>query len=279
MPKSWTFKKKKNSIVKSSTSEEFSNITPQNHEKCLLNRRKSDITPSTNSSIEKVVEISKKVSKKLCLEEKSETRAFKEVIAIQKSPVLQSLTNYNEHKRKSSENLGIQPNKKLKKSLSMKKSSETVLENDDIVIPEKIFKKTESELYIKLHPIEISTHDDSFTDIFPITDCINTENDDDAFISTPTSEICQEITDLEKIIKIKREKYEKLKQAEVYKKKHDVNNITNETHVWLKGCANGLEDLLRKVQETSSKDMLTLMQELKIPSDITNRLQNVLNNI
>lgn len=100
------------------------------------------------------------------------------------------------------------------------------------------------------------------------------DDEEDAFTSTPEREknekiiLVQKLKDLENEVKAKRKKVEDLKQAEIYKMKHNVHELKILTDVWRTGCVSGLNELLNKLQMHGPIDMLTLLNNLKVPSNI-----------
>ncbi|GJQ76006.1 hypothetical protein Trydic_g18060 [Trypoxylus dichotomus] len=103
-------------------------------------------------------------------------------------------------------------------------------------------------------------------------------NDDEVLSSTPKEdattepfidiEVIEEIIKLEKTIQDKESQLQKLQQAEIYRKLHKLNDIKSETNTWKIGCQEALQDLLKKLNEHSSIDMVTMLNNLKVPQDM-----------
>lgn len=105
------------------------------------------------------------------------------------------------------------------------------------------------------------------------------EDDDELFTSSPESEkrqrenLLQLTADIEKEIRQKQEKLEKLKQAQVYKKKHSPEKLKVSSDRWIEACRAALNDLLTKMLEHGSIDMDTLIKNLNVPNDIVQKLK------
>ncbi|CAH1966175.1 unnamed protein product [Acanthoscelides obtectus] len=105
------------------------------------------------------------------------------------------------------------------------------------------------------------------------------EDDEDmAFTSTPEQEkgekktLINSITELEKSIIQKKKKLEDLKQASIYKQKHNIEELDALTNRWKTGCELGLKCLLKQLQAHGPIDMATLVANLHIPDDVVAQL-------
>lgn len=102
-------------------------------------------------------------------------------------------------------------------------------------------------------------------------------DEDDAFTSTPERQKNEKISLIEKIknleiqVKEKQKKLDNLKQAEIYKTKHNTKELKNLTEIWRKGCIRGLSDLLTKLQTHGPMTMSALLNNLHISNDIAQR--------
>lgn len=103
------------------------------------------------------------------------------------------------------------------------------------------------------------------------------DDEEDAFTSTPERDKNEKVTLIEKIktleneVKVKRKKVEDLRQAQIYKTKHNIEELKNLTNVWREGCVKGLHDLLAKLQMHGPINMSTLLNNLNIPNEIAKR--------
>lgn len=77
------------------------------------------------------------------------------------------------------------------------------------------------------------------------------------------------VNEIEKRIKEKEDKLTRLKQAEVYSKKHRVDDLKALTLTWKNGCQQALTDLLVLLKShNNDMDMVTLLQKLNIPDNM-----------
>ncbi|KAJ3643203.1 hypothetical protein Zmor_025927 [Zophobas morio] len=135
-----------------------------------------------------------------------------------------------------------QKTKKIKRSLSMKKStSEDKNPNEDLAIKDCV---------ITLTPIDMNS--DS-KDKFPST---------------------EDIQNLEKQVNEKRKLLDDLRQAEIYKKKHNLKELQELTARWKTGCILALNDLLPQLQQHAAIDMATLLKNLHIPPEMVTLSQD-----
>lgn len=90
------------------------------------------------------------------------------------------------------------------------------------------------------------------------------ENDFDYEV---TEEMLRQI---ESSIREKEEKLDALRRAEVYSKKHKVDELNKLTLKWKTGCIQALEDIQELLQKNNDKkmDMMTLLRTLKVPENI-----------
>lgn len=99
---------------------------------------------------------------------------------------------------------------------------------------------------------------------------IKTEDKDDAdFVTSSKNEgvdYTEEIRSITKRIKLKEEQLESLKRAELYKKKHNIEDLQALTNTWKQGCMQALSDLLCHLKAHGDINMQTLLKNLKIPS-------------
>lgn len=72
------------------------------------------------------------------------------------------------------------------------------------------------------------------------------------------------LKDLQQSVKEKENRLAELKQAEVYKKIHNVEELQQLTTMWKIGCQVALRDLLVKLQEHGPMTMPMLMQKFNI---------------
>lgn len=100
------------------------------------------------------------------------------------------------------------------------------------------------------------------------------DDDEDAFTSTPERDqneknsLIEQIKTLENEVKVKRKKVEDLKQAQIYKTKHNIEELKNLTDIWREGCVKGLHELLTKLQMHGPMKMSTLLHNLNISYEI-----------
>lgn len=105
------------------------------------------------------------------------------------------------------------------------------------------------------------------------------DDEEDAFTSTPEREKSEKIALIEKIkiieneVKQKRKNLEDLKQSQIYKSKHNVEQLKILSNVWREGCVKGLNDLLSKLQMHGPMNMSTLLNNLKISSEMVKSLK------
>ncbi|KRT78361.1 hypothetical protein AMK59_7131 [Oryctes borbonicus] len=90
----------------------------------------------------------------------------------------------------------------------------------------------------------------------------------DAFKNMQDAEIIEEIIKLEKTVQNKESHLQKLQQAEIYRNIHKLGDLKLETNAWKIGCQEALHDLLKKLNEHNSIDMLTMLANLKVPQDM-----------
>lgn len=99
---------------------------------------------------------------------------------------------------------------------------------------------------------------------------IKTEEKDDAdFVTSSKHEgmkYTEEVKNITKRIKLKEEQLESLKRAELYKKKHNIEDLKSLTNTWKQGCIQALLDLLPHLKAHGDINMQTLLKNLKIPS-------------
>ncbi|CAG9761360.1 unnamed protein product [Ceutorhynchus assimilis] len=105
------------------------------------------------------------------------------------------------------------------------------------------------------------------------------DSDDEMFTSTPDEDkkqsenLLELVTSVEKEVKQKEDLLEKLKQAEVYRKRHCPEKLQQSIDLWLKGCNESLDDLLIIVQKKGPRDMNMLLKELHISDEIAAKLK------
>lgn len=105
----------------------------------------------------------------------------------------------------------------------------------------------------------------------------DSDEEDDMFMASPQTEQQKEdllrlIAIKEAEIRVKEDKLEELKRARVYKTKHSPEKVAVHSAQWFNGCKRALTDLLVKMQEHGSMDMESLVKNLRIPSEIVEKL-------
>lgn len=141
---------------------------------------------------------------------------------------------------------GDKKNRKIKRSLSMKKSNSDEYKENKQGSPGK----------------------------FPLKECAVVLNDIDVIqvIDKEVNTTCEVdlhmLKELEKQVHKKRELVDSLRQAEIYKKKCDVKELQELTALWKSGCTAALNELLPLLQEHGQIDMATLLNNLRIPKEI-----------
>lgn len=79
-----------------------------------------------------------------------------------------------------------------------------------------------------------------------------------------------EIEKLETEVEKKRQLLQDLKQAGIYQKTHDVENLRKLTNTWKNGCISALHDLLPQLQQfgVENMDMAKLLIKLRVPQNL-----------
>lgn len=105
--------------------------------------------------------------------------------------------------------------------------------------------------------------------------------EEDDFTSSPTDDkfnrkkIIADIKKLETDIKKKKEIVTNLKQAEIYKNKHKIEDLNKLTDVWKNGCRLALFDLLKQLQAHGPIEMSSLLKKFKVPDTMVKTLNIV----
>lgn len=76
------------------------------------------------------------------------------------------------------------------------------------------------------------------------------------------------IKEIKQQIKMKVSLLDNLKQASIYKKLYDTEELKKLTTIWKEGCKKALEDILEMLKQRERIDMKTLLNNLKIPSNL-----------
>ncbi|CAG9819407.1 unnamed protein product [Phaedon cochleariae] len=103
-------------------------------------------------------------------------------------------------------------------------------------------------------------------------------SDDDDFTSTPDHDkfqkrdLMDKVKYLETQMKEKRKKLEDLKQASVYKTKHNVEELMMLVGKWKEGCVLGLNGLLTQLKNHGPIDMPLLLKNLQISNEVVIKL-------
>lgn len=142
----------------------------------------------------------------------------------------------------------------------------------------------ETSMFEEKEPVCIKTSMENLTvspySLSPMSKSVLLENesDDEFFTSSPETDkkqrenLCKLISKMERELLVKQDTLESLKRAQKYRKLHNLEELHNATEQWLRGCRLGLQDLLRKRQEHEQIRMESLMEKLRIPHEITAKL-------
>lgn len=89
-------------------------------------------------------------------------------------------------------------------------------------------------------------------------------------LSQERCQLIEDIVCLDQVLKTKKVDLEALKQSVIYKNKHDVGELSEETRIWRKGCELALNDLLIKVKEVVQSELTMdgLLKQLNVPETI-----------
>lgn len=245
----------------------------KNKKDCVLNRKHTDVSDTDDDfqSISKPKKIRRIVSSE------SDT-SIKEM-----KPILKEANSREKIKSSIKKRLSMKKSKCSSDTSSFKYDSEDEFLPSPNHIPQYAKKSTNITANLTEMPLLVeetettnqpSSGENVFAEIivdltempllFEETPTTRLTPDDDDFVEITEKTLKQ----VENRVTEKEDKLERLKRAEVYLKKHNINELNDLTSMWKSGCCQALKDLLGLLKSQENVDMVTVLRRLNIPENM-----------